>query len=652
MLPRQLSSAQIDNPQTDQNIMKRFCAIATMALLTGGLFAQHAVTNFPQLEPLQHKPHPTTPTAPLNGGQRDVVFTEDFANGFAGNNGVGAWTFSGTNGDVWRYTTTGPVGAFTVLSEIITSPSASNGFMLFNSDSVNTDFNATPPVEVSPRIPLTGSLVSPVLDLSASPSVEIRFYQKYRFCCASNSGHTLDVSTDGGTTWPTSISLDMGVAQNDEFSTAETSVNIAGAISANPSNVRLRFNQGGTNVSAYYWQIDDISIASLPGNELIMDYGFTSQFGAGYEYGRVPASQLGSSIDVGAGIINYGGNTQNNVTLNISLKDASNTEVSNTSVNLGSILSGDTVHVETDLTIPSPMSLGLYTAYFTMTSDSIAVDLDPANNAKQRRFSVTDDLYSLDGVGGVNPAAEQSITRAGTGSFTDNTQDVRVLNYFVVTAQEVFDGVEIVTATQSQAGSYFIGAIYDTTEMFAGTSLSSPIAETEIRVIVASDLTGSRRAAVDFLDPVTLAPGAYYVAARLYQEAAKNLYVVDDLTVPQPGDASMLWLPVDDQNQYLYGNGNAWAVRLYKNGPAGVQEHSSLEGITTYPSPTTGLVQIRSEKAASMTVEVFNTLGKVVATTSFNGTATTLDLTGNAAGIYTVRVSDGTNYNVQRITLK
>lgn len=68
-----------------------------------------------------------------------------------------------------------------------------------------------------------------------------------------------------------------------------------------------------------------------------------------------------------------------------------------------------------------------------------------------------------------------------TGSFTDNTQDVRVLNYFVVTAQEVFDGVEIVTATQSQAGSYFIGAIYDTTEMFAGTSLSSPIAETEIQ---------------------------------------------------------------------------------------------------------------------------------------------------------------------------
>lgn len=83
-----------------------------------------------------------------------------------------------------------------------------------------------------------------------------------------------------------------------------------------------------------------------------------------------------------------------------------------------------------------------------------------------------------------------------------------------------------------------------------------------------------------------------------------------------------------------------------------VQEHSSLEGITTYPSPTTGLVRIRSEKPASMTVEVFNTLGKVVATTSFNGTATTLDLTGNAAGIYTVRVSDGTNYNVQRITLK
>ncbi len=633
--------------------MKRLCSIATIALISGGLFAQRTVTNYPQLEKLQHPSHPTEPAPALEGGQRAVAFSEDFANGLAGNNGgVGAWTVSGTNGNVWRRATaTTPVGAYNGNSSSIQSPTANNGFMEFNADSVNTNWSVTPPVAVGTRVPLTGSLVSPVIDLSSMPDAELRFAQKYRFCCGSSSFHFLDVSTDGGATWPTRISLDMGVVFNSEFSSNNTAVNIAGAISANPSNVRFRFTQGGTQVSAYFWQIDDITITNLPPNELIMDYGFTAQFGDGYEYGRVPASQLGNSINVGAGIINYGGNTQTNVTLNISLKDASNTEISATSVNLGTMLSNDTIDADETLNIPSPLPIGMYTAYFTMTSDSIALDLNPANNTKQRRFSVTNDLYTLDGMGGVNPASEQTISNAGTNSFTDNTQDVRLLNRFVINAQETFNGVEIVTATGSQAGSYFIGTIYELADVDAG-DLSSPITETDIRVIVQSDLSGARRAASDFLEPIVLAPGVYYVAARLYQENGKNLVVADDLTVPQPSDASMLYLPVDDQNQFLYGNGNAWAVRLYKTVGVGIQEYTSLEGITMYPSPTTGLVQISSEKSGNMTVEVFNPLGKLVTTTSFNGTATTLDLTGNAAGIYTVRVGDGTLFNVQRITLK
>lgn len=631
--------------------MKRLGSLTALALVSAGLLAQRAPLQFPQLEHYQQKPRPAAPPAP-ESGQRDAVFTEDFANGFAGNNGgVGAWTVSGTDGNVWRATSGPPTGAYTVPNEIITSPSASNGFMLFNADSVNTDFTANPPVAHSPRISLNGALVSPVIDLSATPAVELRFYQKYRFCCSSSSGYTLDVSTDGGTTWPTSISIDQGVAQNDEFSTAEIAVNIAAAISADPSNVRFRFNHGGTNVSAYYWEIDDISITALPGNELIMDYGYTVQFGDGYEYGRVPAEQMGTTLEVGAGIINYGGNPQDNVTLLVSLQDASSTEIGTTTVNLGTILSGDTVHAESVLDLPVPMPLGMYTAHFTLTSDSIDIDLDPTNNAKQRRFEVTNDLYTLDGMGGVNPAAEQSITRAGTGSFLDNTQDVRLLNLFFVETSQAFDGVEIVTATQSQAGSYFIGAIYDTTDIWTGQH-NSPLAETDIHVITTADISGSRRAKAQFLDPITLPPGAYFVAARLYQENGQNLYVADDLTVPQPGDASMLYLPVDANNQHLYGNGNAWAVRLYIDAGVGIQEHADLGGISLYPSPTTGLVHVRSEHHGALQVEVYNVLGELVQTASFSGTATTLDLTGQSAGVYTVRVSDGARSNVQRVVLQ
>lgn len=306
----------------------------------------------------------------------------------------------------------------------------------------------------------------------------------------------------------------------------------------------------------------------------------------------------------------------------------------------------------TQLDLPEPMAVGLYTAQFTVSSDQSIQDLDPTNNVKQRRFEVTGNLYSLDGVGGVNPAAEQSISSAGTASFAENTQDVRLLNYFVVTNPETFYGVEVVLATQSQTGSYFIGTIYDTTDVYSG-EMASPLAETEIRIIVQSDLQGARKATAIFYDPITLDPGAYFVAVRLYQEATKNIYIVDDLTVPQPVEASMLWIPVDANNTFLYGgNGNAWAVRLTSDATVGVQEHTNLEGITVYPSPTSGLVQVRSEQHGNMQVEVFNVLGELVQSASFNGTATTLDLTGHSAGIYTVRVSDGARSNVQRVVLK
>lgn len=502
--------------------------------------------------------------------------------------------------------------------------------------------------------------MSPVLDLSATPEIEISFEQRSRFCCGASPFY-LEVSTDGGLTWPTSFITNEGLPLNQGAAnvsggpvTTETrTFSLMAAIAADPSNVRFRFRHNSeAGSSHYFWQIDDVQLSTLAPFELVMNYGYTTQFGSGFEYGRVPQSQMPSSMEVGAEIFNYGGSAQDNVVVNVSLTDQDDVEVASAVIPLGTMGGGTSMVATTQLDLPGPMAVGLYTAEFTVSSDQSAQDLDPTNNVKQRRFEVTDNLYSLDGLGGVNPAAEESISRAGTGSFAENTQDVRLLNYFVITEAETFYGVEAVLATQSQAGSYFVGTIYDTTDVYSG-EMSAPLAETEIRIIATSDLLGQRRATALFYDPVTLAPGAYFVAVRLYQEANKDIYIVDDLTVPQPGEASMLWIPVDANNVFLYGgNGNAWAVRLTSDATLAVQEHTNLEGISVYPSPTNGPIQVHSEQPGNLTVEVYNALGGLVQTQHFNGTSTTLDLTGRATGIYTIRVSDGALYNVQRVTLK
>jgi hypothetical protein len=635
--------------------MKRLSSLAAVAFFAAGLQAQQTdnvhTRAYPHYRPVQHGHPLTTHPATDQGDQRDAVFSEDFANGLAGNNGFGSWSTAGTNGDVWRYTHTGPVGMYSdPEDEIISSPSVNNGFVIFNNDSANTDFTQDPPVMIDPPVVLTGSLVSPVLDLSANPAVEIRFTEQYRFCCGTLSDHFLDISTDGGTTWPTQISLDHGVGANTEWTSSETAVSIASAISADPGNVRFRFTLGDAEGNShYYWEIDDISINPLPGNELDMQYGYTAEFGGGYEFGRVPQSQLLSTINVGASIYNYGGNTQNNVTVNVSLTDASNAEIAATSIPLGTIDSGDTMVADAMLTVPSPMATGLYTAHFTMTSDSIAEDQVADNNEKTRYFEVTDDLYSLDGID-VLPDDILSLDEVGTASFADNTQDVRFLNYYEVHSTMSATGVEIDLSSSAEAGSYFIASLYDTTSVLAN-DLSSPLAESDIHVITSGDIAAGK-ASVAFFDPITLSPDGYYVSANLYQEGDHDLYILDDVTVPQPAFASILWIPNDDEDQHLYaGNGTAWGVRLSSDPSVSVREHAGLQGVSIYPNPSNGLLNIHMQAAGNTSVEVFNVLGETVKTASFNGTSTTLDLSGNAAGIYSVRVGNGSAFTVQRIAL-
>lgn len=634
--------------------MKRLCSIATVAMIAAGAYAQQAGNRqLPTLIQLQHdngSQRATHPMAQQSGEQRDVLFSEDFANGLAGNNGAGVWTVSGQNGNVWKRSTAVPTGAYNNNTLLIQSPTAANGFMVFNSDSVNTNYAVTPPVALTTRTNVGGSLVSPILDLSAADAVEIRFTQQFRFCCDPDPGKTMEISTDGGNTWPTSIDIGQATDANTTFPSTEVAFNISDAIAANPANVRIRFTEGLAN-SAYYWMLDDININSLPENELIMDYGATSQFGGGYEYGRVPQNQLQNTLDVSASITNYGSNDQTNVTVFVSLKDANDVEVGSSTINLGTINAAEVSIADAVMNIPSPLPIGLYTAYFTMTSDSIGIDAVPANNSKIRYFEVTTDLYSLDALD-VVPDADLLLTSSGSDSFTDNTQDVRLLNYFEVHTEQVFTGVEVYVSSQTQPGSYFIAAVYDTADVLAAvTDLSSPLVESDPRIITTADMVG-QRPSVSFLSPITLAPGAYYVSANLYQEGGFNIRVIDDLTIPQPNLASLLFLPINDAGPTVYGNGNAWCVRLSSLLNVGVQEAPSLDGVSMSPSPTAGPLDIRTKSAGNMTVEVFNALGTKVQNSNFNGTATTVDLSGNAAGIYMVRVGDGTNFNVQRIVLK
>jgi hypothetical protein len=264
---------------------------------------------------------------------------------------------------------------------------------------------------------------------------------------------------------------------------------------------------------------------------------------------------------------------------------------------------------------------------------------------------VTEQVYSLDNLGN-HPAGTETATQTGSGSFADNTENVKLLTMYYINAPMTVTGLEIALGAASDPGSSIIISILDTVDVLATPSIvNQPLAESDFYIITQADIDAGV-VGIPFPEPITLPVGAYYAVASCYADGTNDVFVLDDTTVPQPGLASALWIPFDPpNNQNFYGgNGEAWAIRLSTNPTISVPEAEELTGVTMYPNPTKNILNITTGLNEKFTMEVMNVLGEVVLTNTFTG-MTTLDTTPFADGVYTIRVSNGTKATVQRVTL-
>ncbi|MFT3884990.1 MAG: hypothetical protein QM724_06025 [Flavobacteriales bacterium] len=105
--------------------MNRLYTLAGLSLIAGSLAAQQ-----PALLTRLHKDRSEAPRRTVAAsGAREVIFSEDFANGLDGNNGVGPWTTSELNGNLWKQTFTGPHGTYSDTTEKIHSDTYLNGWI-------------------------------------------------------------------------------------------------------------------------------------------------------------------------------------------------------------------------------------------------------------------------------------------------------------------------------------------------------------------------------------------------------------------------------------------------------------------------------------------------------------------------------------------
>ncbi len=578
---------------------------------------------------------------------------EDFSGAQNGAGGVttanGQWAVSGPNGSVWKHGFSGTNGCY---STGIPNPSfatASNGYLIFDADSANCTNPSSNPPGFSATA-LTGTITSPVIDLTAHPNVLLEFSHAARWCCQS-SPLFVALSGDGGTTWSADIAV-VSPAINVNQQATTVRLNVSSVIGG-AQNARIRFNWA--NGTAYYWAVDDIRLGLPAENDLIMDFGYISHNSSNEEYGRVPIDQLQPTMLFGAMVRNFGYQEQTNVALNVNVKNSANETVVEETELLSSLSSPDTAFIDLQLST-GPLEVGRYSVTFQVSSDEEQAGAPTfSTNSVSRRFEVTDGLYSLDGIG-VHFASQQRVTDIGNNSFEGADVDFMMLTHYDITSTMNIPGIEILFATGTQANAAIYVSLHDTADVFAG-NVDSPIAQSEIYDITQQNVT-SKRARVFFDEPVELVPGAYFAAVRMLVSATEQVVrIQDDETVPQPFYGSMIYHPGDD---VVYSNGNAFAIRLLGDVYIGVEEYDrSFADLNVYPNPTSNgqlTVELTSERSEMVRMQLLSATGAEVLSQSVSVVAGQnrhqLALDGVANGLYMLRVSGAEHESVLRVAVQ
>jgi hypothetical protein len=563
-------------------------------------------------------------------------------------------------------------GAFPIAT--IESTTASNGYAMIDSDEYGGEEGGT---EVEDSWFTTASAI----DLGNYPNVVLEFESWYRSWTFEKCW--VVTSTDG-VTWPEltpdseadpsagiyevfpGISGEGGEGLDDNPTTWR--INISPS-AGGESQVWVRFHWTGT--WGYAWFIDDVCIIEQPADDLVLNYGVVSHTGTGEEYGRIPKDQVGGSMAFGGEVFNFGVNNQSEVSLSMDMSLDGNTittgETGFTMYSVdgdgfysveetdGYIDADESVYFEMSMDNPST-EMGVYTNDFTIMSNAEMDGSDNfGNNMQTREFSITEDLYSLDGIDIYENA---DITRMGTGSFTDATDGFMIMTYYELDQATEIAGLEILldsyayTEYLSAPGGEVIISLRDTAEVNAETfNPSATIVESDFYMVSQNDIDNGYLQ-LEFDSPESLSTGGYYACVEMYSNNNQaDIYILDDETVPQPGMASTIYIPGDA----VYSNGTAAAVRLKLGNGANWGNiditEDVLSTVSVYPNPSNGIVNITIDSNEDYSIEVTNILGEIIMLKEINSNSL-INLGEFGKGTYLVKVSNSELSKTERIVIE
>ncbi|MCC6599754.1 MAG: T9SS type A sorting domain-containing protein [Crocinitomicaceae bacterium] len=576
---------------------------------------------------------------------RTGFFSEDFANGFSGNNDFGAWTYEDSgNNTIWMMANANsPAGQYSAPSQAPNSPTKANGWVIFDADFYNTP--ASSGVE-----DVHGWLQAPALDCSALSSVIVEYYQTFRYCCYSVSPLTLEVSTDNGTTWVVYPAHGNFIESANALSANPllTKVDISCA-AAGESNVLVRW---GFNLSEhegyshYFWGIDDISIyENTVADDLEIVQLTNGDIYNVWEYLVTPFEQRIPAADGGvlAGVIcrNNGFNDQPNTVITVEVLDADD-NVLTTIVSDPFMLEAfantpecpsimlDTLWIETGW---EPATVDTFMLRATISTGGVEENM--TNNVQERMMIYSIDEYGHDDFGELD-------IEISPRENEDNTEEFEPTGYgnffHIPNTGSTAYGTSVVFGPNCSVGVTFSAILYKGSPNDGDVQSSEDYFTTEGQLNELPQYYA-------FDDPIQLLAGEKYFCGIINEE-----YTTEELTVLAQShsdtDNSTGVYQKGGSGEFSWFVSQTWtpAVRMILSNRVGMDEMTiGLQSFNIYPNPAVDVVKVEFtlNAASSVAYEVRDMSGRLIETKSnigrfMPGTNTfDLNVSKYSAGNYT-----------------
>ena len=580
--------------------------------------------------------------------QSAPFWSEDFQSGIptTWTNSTAPWAYRGPGTPPGSGV--GSQGAYASNSTPIASPTANNGFIIFDSDYYDNNGVAGAFGTGMYPCPHIGDLRTDMIDMSSYSDVTLKMNSYYRTFAGQAF---VDFYVNGN--FNSRVQVHSDIATNDATFTDQVAlVRVPFSVVGN-SNVQLSFVfEGTSNVingfsGYYFWMIDDLELMETPSflletvdaNHGGWEVGYATTTGFGIDYTFKPLTQSAANPYMfELKVANAGAKNLNGIKMNVSVNNAIGSQVFSSSSDTTTLDILDTATYLANQTY-DPATIGVYDISYWATSDSVL-----SSDTIQMQAVITDSVYGRD-YG--SPDGDWRVARDCGG--------LQLLNIFDIYNNEQVSSASAHIADYSRPGTPVYAVLYevDTTQ--------SPwafiqLAQTDDYSLQAQDIDNWINLA--FKPAYSIFPGPHAIAIGGYA------HPLDTFGVSTSGDAEVLMSRIQDNGcnlgtqafGYWYYISNTPMIRM--NFGSTWPSTVSLEkykNLRIFPNPAQNSLNIELLDPISeeIVLEIFDIAGKLVLNERIeNCQIKTIDVSHMDKGNYMLSLKNKNYSTKTKITIK